>query len=135
MSRARAPMPFWDPDGSRFGGVPTYPWRMAPDNLATKRQLAADGLRPGGQQVCAQIMWRTRRTSGARGVPRGIAVAYLYDRELAKPKREPSEAQLEAIGKALRARRICPDCSIEQPYCLPRRYGACQDCHGWEVSA
>lgn len=27
---------------------PTYPWRLAPDDLATRRQLSAKGLRPGG---------------------------------------------------------------------------------------
>ncbi|WP_202638978.1 hypothetical protein [Bailinhaonella thermotolerans] len=32
MSRARAA--FWDPEGSRFG-VPTYPWRLAPEGMAT----------------------------------------------------------------------------------------------------
>ncbi|MDR8415076.1 hypothetical protein MTP10_40895 [Nonomuraea sp. 3-1Str] len=127
MGRAR--MPFWDPDGQRHGGIPTYPWQMAPAGLATYRQLAAAGLRPGGQPVCAQIMWRSRRSKT------GVRVAYLYELALAKPKRTPTEAQREAIAKALRARRICPDCGVEQPYCLPRRYGACLDCHGWEVSA
>ncbi|MER7369666.1 RRQRL motif-containing zinc-binding protein [Nonomuraea wenchangensis] len=128
MSRAR--MPFWDPEGSRHGGLPTYPWRMAPSHLATKRQLAADGLRPGGQPVCAQVMWRTRSHGGrAAGVPATIGVAYLYDRALAKPKRQPTAAQREAIAKALRARRICPECQVERDYCLPRRYGVCLDCH------
>ncbi|SBW21072.1 hypothetical protein FDG2_1887 [Candidatus Protofrankia californiensis] len=36
---------FLDPAGERFG-LPTFPWRMAPDNLHTRRQLAAMGLRP-----------------------------------------------------------------------------------------
>ncbi|MET8140018.1 RRQRL motif-containing zinc-binding protein [Sphaerisporangium sp. NPDC005288] len=126
MSRAR--VPFWDPEGKRYG-TPTYPWRMAPDGLATYRQLRAAGLRPGGQGVQAQLMWRSRRAS------KGVRVAYLYRLDLAKPRRTPTEAQLEAIEKALQARRTCPDCGVEQPYCLPTRYGACLDCHGWQVSA
>jgi hypothetical protein len=37
----------YDPTGA-LPGVPTYPWRLAPDGLATRRQLRARGLRPGG---------------------------------------------------------------------------------------
>lgn len=33
--------------------VPDYRWRMAPDGLATRRQLREMGLRPGGQGVAA----------------------------------------------------------------------------------
>jgi hypothetical protein len=124
---ARALMPFLDPQGKKFG-TPTFPWGLAPRGLATYRQLQRAGLRPGGQPVCAQLMWRSRRART------GIRVAYLYQIELTKPKRTASPAQREAIEKALRSRRTCPDCGIEQPYCLPRRYGACLPCHGWEVS-
>ncbi|MFJ3827814.1 hypothetical protein ACIPWI_07570 [Streptomyces sp. NPDC090046] len=35
--------------------LPVYPWRLAPDGLATRRQLRAAGLRPGGQDVVAQL--------------------------------------------------------------------------------
>jgi hypothetical protein len=71
---------FWDPAGTRYG-IPTYPWRMAPHGLATRRQLAADGLRPGGQPIAAQIMWRGRN--------RRVRAAYLYLIAMALPKREP----------------------------------------------
>ena len=66
---------FWDPDGSRFGGIPTFPWRMAPDGYLTRRQLRARGLRPGGQSVAAQILWTSRRCKGVRA-------AYLYRLDL-----------------------------------------------------
>ncbi|CAL9483282.1 hypothetical protein SUDANB146_03428 [Streptomyces sp. enrichment culture] len=33
--------------------LPAYRWRLAPDGLATRRQLRAAGLRPGGQDVAA----------------------------------------------------------------------------------
>jgi hypothetical protein len=48
---------FYDPDGTRHG-IPTYPYRWAPNGLLTVRQLRARGLRPGGQSVIAQILWK-----------------------------------------------------------------------------
>ncbi|MBB5778655.1 RRQRL motif-containing zinc-binding protein [Nonomuraea jabiensis] len=84
---------FYDPTGSEHG-LPTYPWKWAPKNLKTRRQLAALGLRPGGQAPVAQILWR-----------KGGRVAYLYDIARALPKRKPTSKQLDALGKALRARR------------------------------
>ena len=59
----------FDPTGARYG-VPTYPWRLAPDGFATRRQLRARGLRPGGQPIAAQVL-RPRYRRGPR-------VAYLY---------------------------------------------------------
>ncbi|WP_219826029.1 RRQRL motif-containing zinc-binding protein [Nonomuraea typhae] len=125
-------MPFYDPEGSRFG-IATFPYGLAPQGLATRRQLRRQQLRPAGQQPVAQLMWRSRRTSSAKGVPRGIQVAYLYEIAKARPYRPPSPKQLAALAAALRARRICPTCGVEQPYCLPRRYGQCQACHGWDL--
>jgi hypothetical protein len=110
---------FMDPDGARYG-IPTYPWRMAPAGLATRRQLTAAGLRPGGQPVVAQVMWRSRR--------RRVQVAYLYAIESAKPKRVASPAQVVALSRALAARRRCPDCGHDAGYVLPARWGVCLDC-------
>jgi len=112
---------FYDPDGERYG-LPTYPYHWAPDGLLTIRQLRVKGLRPGGQDIAAQILWR-----------RGKRVAYLYREDLAKPKRAATINQLAAIGKALRARRICPTCGAEKTYCIPRSRGECNDCASqWE---
>lgn len=120
---------FWDPTGARYG-LPTYPWRLAPAHLVTFRQLAARGLRPGGQEVQAQILWRSRR------VRSGVRHANLYDVRLALPKRAPSPAQLAALGKALRARRVCPRCGQDRGYVLPTRLGVCLVCaEPWEVEA
>ena len=110
---------FYDPEGERHG-LPTYPYHWAPNGLSTVRQLRAKGLRPGGQQIAAQILWRHRRHT---------RVAYLYREDLAKPKRTATPAQLAAIGKALRALRTCPSCGTEKPYCIPRSLGECNDCH------
>lgn len=112
---------FYDPEGTRHG-LPTYPFRWAPTGLLTMRQLRAKGLRPGGQDIAAQILWR-----------RGKRVAYLYREDLAKPKRQATPAQLTAIEAALRARRICPTCGTEKPYYIPRSKGECLDCaEGWD---
>jgi hypothetical protein len=107
---------FYDPDGRRYG-IPAYPFHWAPRHLYTIRQLRAKGLRPGGQAPIAQILWR-----------RGLRVAYLYRADLALPKRRATPAQLAAIAKALRARRTCPACGTEKPYCIPRSLGECSDC-------
>ncbi|MDP9864030.1 MULTISPECIES: RRQRL motif-containing zinc-binding protein [Streptosporangium] len=120
MSRIRAR--FWDPAGERHS-IPTYPWRMAPTHLLTLRQLTAEGLRPGGQGVQAQILWTSRR----HGAP-GVRAAYLYDRRFALPKRTATPRQLEALAKANAARRTCPDCGRDAGYVLPRHLGTCLDC-------
>ena len=114
---------FYDPDGERYG-LPTYPYHWAPAGLLTVRQLRAKGLRPGGQQVAAQILWRHRTQR---------RVAYLYREDRSKPKRQATPAQLVAIAKALQARRTCPTCGQEQPYCIPLSRGECNDCTaGWD---
>ncbi|MCW7988253.1 hypothetical protein XF35_24005 [Streptomyces platensis subsp. clarensis] len=112
---------FWDPDGTKFG-VPTYPWRLAPDGLATRAQLRARGLRPGGQEIAAQILWRSRRTHG------GIRVAYLYRLDQAKPVRPMTAARQVALARAMAARRTCPNCRKDAGYCIPRSLGMCNTC-------
>lgn len=114
----RARRVFWDPAGDPYG-IPTYPWQMAPAGLATRRQLAAAGLRPGGQPVQAQVMWRGRGR---------VRVAYLYAVDAARPKRTPSPAQAEALARALAARRRCPECRQDRGYVLPARWGVCVPC-------
>lgn len=116
------PMVFYDPTGDRYG-LPTYPFKMAPTGLFTTRQLRDRGLRPGGQPVAAQLMWR-----------QGKRVAYLYHLTLAKPKRTATPAQQAALGKALLARRTCRTCEQVRPYYIPRRTGACLDCAPGGVS-
>jgi hypothetical protein len=115
-SEENDPMVFYDPTGAKYG-LPTYPFKFAPAGLATARQLRAQGLRPGGQTIAAQILWRG-----------GKRKAYLYRLDHAKPKRTATAAQLAAIGRALTARRTCPTCGQVKDYYIPRRYGECLDC-------
>ena len=107
---------FYDPAGQIYG-IPTYPYRWAPQGLYTTRQLRARGLRPGGQDIAAQVLWR-----------HGKRVAYLYREDLALPKRQATPAQLAAIARALLARRTCPTCTQVKDYCIPRSRGECNDC-------
>ncbi|MFJ1753863.1 RRQRL motif-containing zinc-binding protein [Kitasatospora sp. NPDC088134] len=116
MSRPR----FWDPHGERFG-IPTYPRRMAPDGLMTRRQLRACGLRPGGQDVAAQVMWRSRLSPHPR-------FAYLYRTQLAKPVWPFTDARRRALEAANRARRTCPSCGHDAGYVLPAHLGTCLPC-------
>lgn len=109
----------FDPTGARHG-IPTYPWRCAPDGLATRRQLRARGLRPGGQPVAAQILRPRYR--------RGPLVAYLYRLDKAKPVRPMTPAKRRALACAMLARRTCPQCRTDAGYVIPASLGVCVPC-------
>ncbi|MFJ9541917.1 RRQRL motif-containing zinc-binding protein [Streptomyces sp. NPDC101225] len=111
----------FDPSGARFG-VPTFPWRFAPDGYATRRQLRAAGLRPGGQPVAAQVMRHQR------GRKSGVQVAYLYCVDRAKPVRPMTSRKWGALALAMLARRTCSKCQITYSYCIPTSLGMCVLC-------
>lgn len=100
--------------------LPVYPWRLAPDGLATRRQLRAQGLRPGGQDVAAQIERPRFR--------RAPLIAYLYRVEQAKPVRPMTLAKRAALAKANAARRTCPQCRRDAGYVIPAALGTCVSC-------
>ncbi|WP_030700934.1 MULTISPECIES: RRQRL motif-containing zinc-binding protein [unclassified Streptomyces] len=104
-----------------MSGLPTYRWRLAPDGLATRRQLRAMGLRPGGQDVAAQLERPRRR--------RGPLVAYLYRIDRARPVRPMTPARRAALAAAMLARRTCPQCRQDRGYCIPQSLGMCVTCH------
>ncbi|WP_461712054.1 RRQRL motif-containing zinc-binding protein [Streptomyces sp. DSM 41013] len=103
-----------------MGTVPVYRWRLAPDGLATRRQLRTLGLRPGGQDVAAQVE-RPRRH-------REPLVAYLYRVEQAKPVRPMTPAKRAALAKANAARRVCSECRRDAGYVIPPTLGMCTPC-------
>lgn len=109
----------FDPMG-RVHGLPTFPWRLAPDGLRTRRQLRALGLRPGGQDIAGQILRPRRR--------RGPLTAYLYRLDLAKPVRPMTPARRSALAKANAARRSCPACHTDAGYVIPTSLGMCVPC-------
>ncbi|MFF0465699.1 RRQRL motif-containing zinc-binding protein [Streptomyces mexicanus] len=94
------------------GPVPTT-------GLATRRQLRAMGLSPGGHEPVARLLWS-----------RGKRWAWLYRVDLAKPKREATPAQQVALDRALAARQTCPRCKRRYLVCLPlKTLGSCLECH------
>ena len=100
--------------------LPVFRWRLAPDGYATRRQLRACGLRPGGQGVAAQLERPRRR--------REPLVAYLYRVDLAKPVRPMTPGRWAALAKANAARRICPQCRRDAGYIIPASLGMCVPC-------
>jgi hypothetical protein len=118
----------YDPTGARYG-LPTYPFRCAPDGYATRRQLRAAGLRPGGQPVAAQLMWLSRRVPrAADGSRRRVRTAHLYRVDLAKPVRPMTAGQWRAHRAMMRARRTCPLCRVDAGYVIPTSLGSCVPC-------
>jgi len=111
---------FYDPHGERYG-IPTYPFHLAPDGLLTRRQLRQRDLRPGGQDVAAQVMWSSRFKGR-------VMVAYLYRLDLAKPVRPMTLARTRALAAANLARRTCPACRRDAGYVIPRSLGTCVPC-------
>ncbi|MCI2423970.1 hypothetical protein MOQ72_41885 [Saccharopolyspora sp. K220] len=105
-------------------GLPTFPFGLAPSGLATRRQLRAAGLCPGGQGIVAQIVWR-----------RGKAWAGLYEVAKARPKRIPSLAQRKALVTAMAARRCCVRCGRDAGHCLPRTTRTCWNCEQTAIAA
>ncbi|WP_329449428.1 hypothetical protein OG906_43525 (plasmid) [Streptomyces sp. NBC_01426] len=118
-------MRFLDPTGETYG-LPTYPRRLAPEGLATRRQLRAQGLRPAGQPVAAQILWHGRRPPGA--TERLVRAAYLYRLDLAQPVRPMTPGRARAVAAMMRARRTCRVCMVTHPYVIPTSLGCCPGC-------
>ncbi|RZD54894.1 hypothetical protein C0Q58_30625 [Streptomyces albidoflavus] len=116
---ARRLADLWDPEGERHD-VPTYPWGLAPEGLATRAQLVALGLRPRGEAV-AQVMWHSRKSPAPR-------FARLYPVSAATPPRSRTPGQVASLAAAHRARRTCPECRRCYPYRLPTSLGTCPPC-------
>lgn len=114
-------------EGSRFtrgthDGLPLLSYGRAPRNkLATRRQLRAMNLRPGGADPVAVLYVR----HGGSG-KKNFANLYLIDR--AKPVRPMTPAKWNALALANRARRICPACGMDRSYVIPRALGMCLSC-------
>lgn len=121
-ARTRRRLVTADPDAC----PPVYPWRGAPAHLATRAQLAAQGLRPGRQGVQGLLLWASRR--GGRPRVDGYRFARLYDVRLARPRIAVTERRAAALAAALAARMTCPKCGINRGYVPSARLGACNQC-------
>lgn len=105
-----------DPTGERYDGVPTYRWGDAPPHLMTRRMLAAAGLRKNGQSPVAEM----RRYVG------GWQVAYLYDRNMAAPRRPWTSAKQAAVQAAADSKKWCRSCNRQLDY-VPQDF-TCERC-------
>ncbi|MEU5157766.1 MULTISPECIES: RRQRL motif-containing zinc-binding protein [Actinomycetes] len=94
-----------------------YRYQLAPDGLMTRRQLRAQGLRPGGHDPVGEIRWS-----------RGRRVACLYAVARALPVRAMTPARWRAHEAMMRARRTCPQCDATRDYYIPRSLGVCLIC-------
>ena len=108
-------------------GLPLLSWNTAPKHLlATRRQLAAMGLRPNGQEPVAYLYFRCRRALK-------LVFAELFLIAGAAPKRTATPAQHTAIAKANLARRICRSCGRDTGFVPPADWGKrCEPC--WNTS-
>ncbi|MDQ3990221.1 MAG: hypothetical protein M3291_13705 [Actinomycetota bacterium] len=152
MSLRRRPyqwqtLPWWpDPVLTRgtVAGLPALTWgRAARYPLATRRQLRAAGLAPGGQGPVAVLLFAHRQPNRRR-----VEHTWLYLTTTCVAKRTPSPAQRAAIGRALAARRTCRRCTRVQDYYLSTISRLCRGCedstdfwrthahaHGWSWPA
>ncbi|MFJ6935600.1 RRQRL motif-containing zinc-binding protein [Streptomyces sp. NPDC101132] len=103
-----------------MSAIPVYTWRLAPEGLATRRQLRALGLRPGGQPVVGQVERPRFR--------RPPLVAYLYRVDRALPVRPMTARKWGALALAMLARRTCPACRRDAGYVIPTSLGMCVTC-------
>ncbi|SNR87459.1 hypothetical protein SAMN06265360_12636 [Haloechinothrix alba] len=105
-----------------FEGLPLLSWGLAPhDRLATRRQLRAMGLRPGGQDPVALLMFRHRAA-----YTRVVAELFLISQ--ARPVRAMTPARWRAVHTALAARRTCGQCGTDTETYLPRQRPVCEPC-------
>jgi len=116
----------WSPDREftrgRVDGLHLLSYGIAPrDKLATRRQLRAMGLRPGGQDPVAVLYFRCRKAGKQ-------VQANLYLIEQAKPVRPMTPARATALAKAMRARRTCRQCGETGYAELPKPHRVCEPC-------
>ncbi len=104
--------------------IPVYPYRLAPPGLATRRQLRAAGLRPGGADPVAEVRWRSRKARHTGG----FRFALLYDTARALPVRPMTPGRWRAVAAAMTARRTCPACRADRGYVIPTSLGTCVPC-------
>ncbi|WP_158842910.1 RRQRL motif-containing zinc-binding protein [Saccharothrix deserti] len=88
-------------------GLPVFGWGTrpggVPKGLCTRRQLRAKGLRPGGADPDALLVFRHRIAARAE------EVCELWREEVAVPVRAMTPGRWKAHDAAMRARRFCQD--------------------------
>jgi hypothetical protein len=105
--------------------IPTYPYRLAPHGLMTRRQLRQHGLSAVGAEVVGELRWRSRKARHTGG----WRTAYLYDPTTARPVRPMTPGRWRSHHAMMRARRTCPTCRRDRGYVIPTSLGTCWPCH------
>ncbi|WP_236793252.1 RRQRL motif-containing zinc-binding protein [Amycolatopsis sp. GM8] len=105
-----------------------FGWGEAPSTLLTRTQLREAGLRPGGADPVALLVFRHFKPYAHE------TVTELFSVHRAKERRVPSPAQRAAIAAALRARRTCRTCRVDVGYYVPTSTGECWSCEGGELA-
>ncbi|MFL4910912.1 RRQRL motif-containing zinc-binding protein [Streptomyces sp. MMS24-I2-30] len=109
-------------------GLPEFDRGACPDHLVTRRQLRDRDVSPGHEPVAILRCARCRYTPQWSCTHRSRA--WLYDLDLARPKRVPTLAQEEALDRAMAARQTCPKCRRRYHFCLPlKSLGTCLECY------
>ncbi|WP_186763004.1 RRQRL motif-containing zinc-binding protein [Lentzea tibetensis] len=107
-------------------GLPVFGWRgrpcAAPRGLLTRRQLRAKGLRPGGQDPVALLLFWHRQPY------RRQELCSLYREELAVPVRPMTPAKEVALAAALRARQFCQTHQGYVDHCVRGAKKQCAAC-------
>ncbi len=97
--------------------LPEYDPGAHPEGLLTRRQLRDEGLSPGGHDPVGIL-----RCKACAYRPQWSCVhptrAWLWRRDLARPKRTPTLAQEWALDRAMAARQTCPRCGRRYYFCL-----------------
>ncbi|ADJ47890.1 hypothetical protein AMES_6065 [Amycolatopsis mediterranei S699] len=106
----------------RWHGKPLLSYNIAPRHLlATRRQLRAENMRPGGQDPVAFLYFRCHKAAK-------LVYANLYLIAEAKPVRPMTSARAAALAKAMAARRTCRECGETGWAELPRAHRTCEAC-------
>jgi len=109
-------------------GLPVFGYGEAPATLLTRSQLREAGLRPGGQDPVALLVFRHFKPYARE------TVAELFSVELAAPVRGTAVQRRAWVQAALRARRICRTCGEDVGYYVPTSTRQCWTCEGGELA-
>ncbi|MFF3863663.1 RRQRL motif-containing zinc-binding protein [Streptomyces sp. NPDC002209] len=97
--------------------IPVFKRLCAPSGYATKRQLRAMRLRPGGREPVAEVE--------TRGPKNGL----LYEIAKARPVRPMTLAKAYALDKAMAARQTRGTGRRRYFFVLPTSLKSCLECH------
>ncbi|HJQ48291.1 MAG TPA: RRQRL motif-containing zinc-binding protein [Amycolatopsis sp.] len=109
--------------------LPVFGWGEAPSTLLSRSQLREIGMRPGGADPVALLVFRHHKPY------RHEETTELFSVELALPVRGTAAQRRAKVRNALRARRICQTCREDVGYYVPTSTRQCWTCEGIDLAA